>query len=399
MSCSMAGRLVGASKTRVAYIDGLRAIAVLSVIVHHAAKYDDGIGSGPLQHALLEGAHGVDLFFVISGLCLSYPILVALRDRGWASFDVPGYFARRVVRIVPPYYFAIALIGLGGAALAHFGVVMPRGVSGANVTWLEVCKQLIFADRRPEFLNGSFWSLAVEWRWYFLFPFLLLLWTRSTRAFFAVAIAVAIVALSTRAGGFDLPILPAFMLGIVAAQIDIMSWPVRGLAGLLCALWLCIALALEPKFSSEFFRQDQAGWQIAAFFFVVAAGNARWLRAALSLRPLVWIGMASYSIYLVHEPLIALLEHAAGWGAPAAGLAAIICGGVFWSVFERPFTSTPLKQQMVARLRSWLVNLARLVDAPEFVNMRRAISGVLATPEETTHAGDELVAHSPAARV
>jgi peptidoglycan/LPS O-acetylase OafA/YrhL len=395
----MAADSSGASKSRVAYIDGLRAIAVLSVVVHHAAKYDAGIGSGPLQHAFLEGAHGVDLFFVISGLCLSYPVLAALRDRGWASFDVPGYFARRVVRIVPPYYFAIAVVGTATLALAHWGIAMPHGVSGSNVTWFEVIKQMIFADRRPQFLNGSFWSLAVEWRWYFLFPVMLLLWTRSARAFVALTIAIGAVAALTRAGGFDLPILPAFMLGIVAAQAEIASWPVRRLAALLFVLALCVALALEPKFSSEFFRQDQPAWQVAAFFFVVAAGSVPWLRAALSLRPLIWVGVASYSIYLVHEPIIALAEQSAGLNAALAGFAAIACGGVFWCAFERPFTSTRLKRQMVFSLRSWTAMLAALVGAPELVNMRRALGDALTT-SEVAHDQDEVLAtYGPASRL
>lgn len=389
----------GASKTRVAYIDGLRAIAVLCVVIHHAAKYDAGIGSGPLQHALLEGAHGVDLFFVISGLCLSYPVLAALRDRGWASFDLPGYFARRVVRIVPPYYFAIAMVGAAALALAHWGIAMPRGVSGANVTGLEVVKQMIFADRRPQFLNGSFWSLAVEWRWYFLFPLMLVVWARSARAFLALTITIGAVAALTRAGGFDLPILPAFMLGIVAAQAEVDSWPVRRLAGLLCALALCVALAVEPKFSSEFFRQDQPAWQLAAFFFVVAAGSVPWLRAALSLRPLVWVGVASYSIYLVHEPIIALAEQTVGLNAALAGIGAIVCGGAFWCAFERPFTSTRLKRQMVFGLRSWTARLGALVGAPELVNMHRAPADPQATFEVAADHDEELALYGPAARV
>ncbi len=395
----MAADSAGSSKTRVAYIDGLRAIAVLCVVIHHSAKYDAGIGYGPLQHALLEGAHGVDLFFVISGLCLSYPVLAALRDRGWASFDVPGYFARRVVRIVPPYYFAIAAIGAATLALAHWGIAVPRGVSGSNVTGLEVVKQMIFADRRPQFLNGSFWSLAVEWRWYFLFPFMLPLWTRSARAFCALAIAIGAVAALTRAGGFDLPILPAFMLGVIAAQAEVAQWPGRRLAGLLFVLALCVALALEPKFSSEFFRQDQPAWQLAAFFFVVAAGIVPWMRAALSLRPLVWIGVASYSIYLVHEPIIALAEQTVGLNAALAGLAAVACGGAFWCAFERPFTSTRLKRQLVLGLRSWTAKLATIVGAPELVNMRRAMGDALVTSEVRAGRDEELAAHRPAARV
>ncbi len=361
-----------AQRPRIAYVDGLRALAVLGVVVHHAAKYDASLPSGLVQHALLEGAHGVDLFFVISGLCLSYPILARLHERGGASFDVAAYFARRVVRIVPPYYAAIAVIGLGGLVLAHLGVQMPSGVGGTNVTALEIGKQLVFADRRPQFVNGSFWSLAVEWRWYFLFPLALVLWTKSRRAFATVVLACAAGAAFTRAGGFDLAILPAFMLGIVAADVEIRGLARARMSALLAVLALCVALALEPRFSLEFFRQDQPGWQLAAFFFAIAAGSVSALRAALSLRPLVWIGIASYSIYLVHEPVIALLEHGSRATPVEAALAAVVAGAAFWAIFERPFVSTPLKGRLAARLAPWIAKIADVAGIPSGLTLRSA---------------------------
>ncbi|HLN47856.1 MAG TPA: hypothetical protein VK216_06280, partial [Magnetospirillaceae bacterium] len=52
---------------RIHYVDGLRAVAVLAVLFSHVATYDLNLHQGPLLHGMLEGAHGVDLFFVISG--------------------------------------------------------------------------------------------------------------------------------------------------------------------------------------------------------------------------------------------------------------------------------------------------------------------------------------------
>lgn len=95
---------------RLAHIDGLRAIAVLGVVMHHIAKYDHHLATSPWRHALREGAHGVDLFFVISGFCLSYPLIVRMHGAGDATLRVAHYFARRLVRIVPPYYAAVAAL-------------------------------------------------------------------------------------------------------------------------------------------------------------------------------------------------------------------------------------------------------------------------------------------------
>src|ERR1700730_9077408 len=91
------------------YIDGLRAVAVLMVVICHAAKYTMDFHQGWPIHVLFEGAHGVDLFFVISGFCLSYPILRQVHF-GKGDFDVLKFWARRIVRVMPPYWVAFALI-------------------------------------------------------------------------------------------------------------------------------------------------------------------------------------------------------------------------------------------------------------------------------------------------
>ncbi|HLW37169.1 MAG TPA: acyltransferase [Candidatus Eremiobacteraceae bacterium] len=354
-------------KTRIGYIDGLRAVAVLSVIVHHAAKYNQDLNAGPLQHTLYEGAHGVDLFFVISGFCLAYPTLVRLRNEGQALFDVARYFAHRLVRILPPYYLAIGFCWLLVQAMIHYRLVMPFGIVGPAISPLEIFKQMIFADARPQLLNGSFWSLAVEFRWYFLFPLLLALWVKSPRAFAFVGFACLIAAHLTRAAGLDIAILPAFMLGIVAADIEVQRLPIRRLAPLLFVLTLCLALVFEPNQPWEFFGQTQWGWQAAAFFFVIAAGCVPWLNRVLSVKPLVAIGLASYSMYLIHEPIIGMLERNTAWGAVAAAVIASACGIIFWALLERPFVETSLKRTLVDGIHPRLARGLQLAGIPRGV--------------------------------
>ncbi|MGZ3506238.1 MAG: acyltransferase family protein [Vulcanimicrobiaceae bacterium] len=70
------------ARKRIAYIDGLRAVAVLSVVTYHAGKYAPASFvslASPLSVVLRQCYHGVDLFFVISGFCLAYPTLARLR--------------------------------------------------------------------------------------------------------------------------------------------------------------------------------------------------------------------------------------------------------------------------------------------------------------------------------
>jgi len=104
---------------------------------------------------------------------------------------------------------------------------------------------------------------------------------------------------------------------------------------------------------------------VAAFALVVSAGLFEPLRRALSLRPLVAFGVASYSIYLFHEPVIAyaeVLHHAPLWLGASASLGLSL---VFFWVCERPFISGPLRGAMTSRLKGALVRaLAFLLGRP-----------------------------------
>src|SRR6516164_4323804 len=94
---------------RIAYIDGLRALAVLLVVAHHIGEQ-----YFPAVAAFGLGRHGVDLFFVLSGFCLSYPTLERLARDGSATFDVAEFAKRRLIRIIPPYWAAIAALAVFG---------------------------------------------------------------------------------------------------------------------------------------------------------------------------------------------------------------------------------------------------------------------------------------------
>lgn len=328
---------------RIGYIDGLRAIAVLSVIATHVALYTKH-GGGLLWTLAHEGHHGVDLFFVLSGFCLSYPTLSRLHT-GSASFDTAAYAAKRVVRIIPPYWIAIAL-------LAALGPV--------KVPLADVLRQAAFLDRDTQMLSGSFWSLPIEFRWYFVFPFALVLWAKNERAFFA-ALALIYLGQATRLVSIDFVVLPKFMLGIVAAAVSIRrpSW----------SRWAAIAIA--PAIVLAFVASppgDNAAtsifWDVAMFTLVVGGAQIRFLR----IRPLVWIGVASYSIYLMNSPAIML---AARYGWLAAATAAIACGALFWMVGERPFVQhTALRSRIIVDCTAVAVQIAKLLRIRVLIPMR-----------------------------
>lgn len=353
---------------RIRYIDGLRALAVLLVVAHHVMLHSPSltvpVPFASWAHVMLEGAHGVDLFFVLSGFCLSYPLLARLRGEHAARFDVTRYFAKRIVRIVPPYYAAVALLLLTPAARA--------GVNAGDVV-----KQLLFLDWHTSFLNGSFWTLCVEFRWYFFFPIALALWINRPRAFWAVASASVILYGITRVHAPDVGTLLPFMLGIVAADLEIRSVRVEQIAMALLPVAVLGALVLEQSASmpsafggesSIFFVQTNPGWQLAAFAFVLLASRIRPLRALLSSPPLVTVGVASYSIYLVHEPIVTQLQRDLRLPFQQEMLlsyaAALAAGLLFWAPFERPWMGGALKARAVAALEAPLLHAAQALQIP-----------------------------------
>ncbi|MGZ7042189.1 MAG: acyltransferase family protein [Thermoanaerobaculia bacterium] len=340
--------------SRISYIDGLRAVAVLSVVAFHtwstsAPVLAQGFAASSIARI---GNHGVDLFFVLSGFCLAHPTLAKLRATGTATFDIGRFAARRLVRILPPYYAAITLFVVIGFVVHSLGIAPPIYML-RSISVVDVLHAVLFLDGDGRFINASFWSLPVEFRWYFVFPIVLWLWTRSPRAF-RLVFMLAVASYLTSALNTDLSYLPAFMLGIVAAEVSIRGHRLTryALPAFIVIFLGCVA-STPPGFRGGV---PSPAWQIAAFLFVVAAGDISIIARVLSLRPLVLIGAASYSIYLVHAPIAALLERY-GVNAPTSYVAVVAFGLAFWMIAERPFVETRLKTIAVeglAFLGLWL---------------------------------------------
>jgi len=348
---------------RIRYVDGLRAIAVLMVVFFHSSSYAPAVGVGWIDRALRAGYHGIDLFFILSGFCLSYAVLSRVADGKPVFFDFSNYAATRLVRILPPFWAAFAAVAALMSLTAATGWVLPSPPVNPVHGALDGLRQLtlIYPPNHGVFINGSFWTLAVEFRWYFLVPFMILLWVRSPRAFLALACAcVVLFAITHRI--FDVGSLPAFMLGIVAADAQIREHAWRRWAGPAAIAALILAVVVESR-GPALQAHTQLPWQLVVFFFVVAAGYYGWLRRALSVAPLTLIGLVSYSIYLVHEPVIGLVEMR--WGVPLIGgvAVALAAGTLFFLVFERPFVAGPVRDRLrtaiVAALRTPLHRTAK----------------------------------------
>jgi peptidoglycan/LPS O-acetylase OafA/YrhL len=327
-------------RDRLLYVDGLRAVAVLSVVVYHAWKYG-GHGAPPIIARVLQmGAHGVDLFFILSGFCLAYPCLKRVRAHGSAQFSLAAFAAKRITRIVPPYWLALFIcVGLG------FLNVLEKPPS-----MLDSVKQLFFLDGSVRFVAGPFWSLPVEFRWYFLFPLALVAYVRAPRFVLAVAVGCYVLFDQSRLQAvFDFGMFPAFLAGIWVADLHLTRSPLQRHAALVFLVYGLCAFALEPDDTHQFYGVDPLGIG-SAMAFVVLAGTFVPLRNLLSNRVFTTIGGGSYGIYLLHDPIVKQLEmvhHVAPWFASV--IAVVLALGFSW-LCERPFVSGPARAALLGFL-------------------------------------------------
>jgi len=374
------------SAHRIEYVDGLRAVAVLAVVLHHVSSNV----RVPVDVArfLNEGAHGVDLFFVLSGFCLAFPTLAKLRRTGAATFDVADFGAKRLVRILPPFYLAtLAIVAL--YTIPHLLRHEPPSVQ-VPAAW-DLVASLLFIDGGVHLVNGAFWTLMVEFRWYFAFPLLLALWVRSPRAFGAVGLASFVLYNYTRAHGLDLGTLPGFMLGIVAADLQLggsatLNWAAHAKRWALPLAAACAALGVAVESTAKIpgfdgndvvfaYQPTILGWQLAVFFLVVAAGALAPLRRALATKALVATGIASYGIYLVHEPAIEFaVSRIHGVLAFPAGIAAGVgIGFAFWALADRPFMTGRLRRPLVDAIAPLLARAGEMLRLGRQMTLREAV--------------------------
>ena len=158
---------------RAAAVDGLRAVAALSVLGYHAWLYTrDRVSAGVRGSLADELAHelrlGLVLFFVLSGYLLYGPWVRAALDRA-AAPRTAAYLVRRAARIVPAYYAAVA-----GSIVLLWGLDATPGVRlpAADDLWLFALFGQNFSVDTLLSLNAPLWTLAVEWSFYLMLPVL-----------------------------------------------------------------------------------------------------------------------------------------------------------------------------------------------------------------------------------
>jgi peptidoglycan/LPS O-acetylase OafA/YrhL len=360
---------------RLRWLDGVRGAAALTVVLHHM-----WLGSWPFfpeDHGpwylgwLLYGHLAVAVFIVVSGFSLA---LGPVRHGGRLVGGAGRFIQRRAWRILPAYWAALVL------SMVLFVVVLHPETGGGVAARTFAIHGLLLQDilqNTPP--NGTFWSIAIEWQIYFVFPLILLLALRvrmiAAVALTAVAVILAhLLAVSDSAGVLAKiehlapQFLALFAFGVLACWMAHQE-PARPLRRAVAACTGAgfagfVALALTQGsvwMAGHWFVVDMFfGTVVAGMLLLVATTERPWKAATLGSRPAVLLGSFSYSVYLMHAPVLTTIYRYTLKPlelAPLTEFAAqvvfllpavlLFCYG-FHRVFERPF----LERRDLASLRT-----------------------------------------------
>jgi peptidoglycan/LPS O-acetylase OafA/YrhL len=301
-------------------IDGLRAIAVLSVILFHIDK------------TLIPGGFvGVDIFFVISGFLISLNILKDL-ERG--RFSITDFYRRRVKRIAPPMLIVVWVTLVAAQFFLLPQDAEPTAESGlwsllslANVYFWLHQDTSYFAAASSEIPLLHLWSLGVEEQFYIFWPLILMAFYRPSRArlFFWIAAIVGIGSflmgeiLFSSAPTFAYYMLPTrfgelLMGGLVAFFVMRnlgAHFPKKLVAPTAVVGMLLIGFSFFLLSERQVFPGLRAIPPTLGAGLLIFAGHCsnNFISRFLAVGPLVWVGLISYSAYLWHWPLLAFYRY------------------------------------------------------------------------------------------
>ena len=374
-----------------ARLDGLRALAILPVVLFHASlRGERVVASGrPLtdaEHALIEmvprGEAGVMLFFFISGFIITFPFLRAAA-RAQPPPSVGSFYKRRLLRLIPAYlialtgcFLALQLSGYAPADAPKFNAIATPLPLSYLASLFYQHNMILGASSR---ILPPLWSLEIEFQFYLVAPFLLTWYARADVARRRSAAVILILL------GIALPSLPwlgnllgrrlslsvlgyihFFGAGILASDIMFTRKPALSVGGdLLCVagfttLLVTSTFAVHGAFEAALREAAMLAGVLATYWGGMLGRHASKFLAAAAVSV---IGGACYSIYLVHVPIIqAWSELVKRAVAPPASLAeswllmlpaiplAIAAGLVFFALIERPTMKPDWPQRLSQRL-------------------------------------------------
>lgn len=369
------------NKSHLLYLEGLRGAAALYVVMHHAMlRYGlkpISLGQKLLIAGFNHGHYAVNLFIVISGFSLMLPSI-----RKEYELDTIDFYKRRIRRILPPYYFALIFSALMLPVYLNTGQSWSTYISVKSII-LHIFLVNDFFSSDVYRINYSLWSVPVECRIYIFFPVLLWVWRKAgpwpaVASAFILSVTCGLVLFFLSKYSTDInittsgvnPYIILFAMGMLAADllfsnsrwahtVDKIPW------GILLLVSLALFIIYKGYWQHELeFTGHMHDLITDILFGIVCFGllgicsnekykqtSFKYFQKTFSWRPLVFAGMFSYSMYLIHAPILQIIYVCVmpflKLTPVYATIALIILGTiiiigfayVFFLAFEKPFLS------------------------------------------------------------
>ncbi len=398
-------------------IDGLRALAVLLVVVFHAGF--DFIPGGYI---------GVDVFFVISGFLITGIIKADLVKN---RFSFSGFYKRRVKRLMPALFLVLIVTSI----LAFF-ILLPEDFSSYGRSVIAVVLSLsnfYFWRENGGYFDGSVqevpllhtWSLSVEEQFYLVWPLFMVLTAKylENRSYLLILLAITFLGMlfsqwvSEITFGAAYYLLPTRAFELLMGSVLALSWGrlphlptiltnILALTGL--TLILGSAIFLDE--SSSFPGYNAAIPALGAVLLLYTGRSERSLvKYFLSVTPVVWVGLISYSLYLWHWPVVVFMRYMGieftAVSSSFIVLLSILLGWISWKFVETPFRKSTYtgfkpvfqKYYLVPTTLTIIVGMSITLSyglpgrfPPEVAEMERAVASKPAQLREGCHSPTRL---------
>lgn len=374
--------------TKLEFIEGMRALAALYVVIGHFCSMVDAkfLDSGksiatPLLQSLMapfwHGHLAVAAFIVLSGYSLQY----GLFQRGDGRvYGLGKFFKRRAMRILPAYYACLLL-----SYFVCQYVTIPNGANLPFRNYVPITDDSLWAhilmvhNWSPDWMykiNGVLWSIGIEAQLYLLFPFLILLMQKGSPLWLLITVTIPTILVINYVPGAGktyswFAIL--FVFGMMAAHFSYRPSLTIGpkaksgiflsVIGAITTIAIVTFNLSQGKTAADtpiLISSDIAfGLSTATFLYAATVAPGSWIERFFSAKWMVKIGIFSYSLYLLHHPILQIFyvnkpPSILGSEATMAYLLLValpvilIASWVFSLIFERPFVKSRLPMGVAA---------------------------------------------------